>query len=74
LSLTFAAAHISSSKPEGLAIHKKAGKEPPPQPNAFEEFVQRIAAVPKAKIDALKAAERAQPRAKRSRKPKGATS
>lgn len=71
----FAVPHIASSKTGGPAIHKKAGKEPPPQPNAFEQFVQRIAAVPKAKIDALEAAERAKPRAKRDGpKPKGATS
>jgi hypothetical protein len=29
-------------------------------PSAFERFVQRIAAVPKAKVDALEAAEREQ--------------
>jgi hypothetical protein len=36
-------------------------------PTAFERFVQRIAAVPKAKVDALEAAEREQ---RRKPKPK----
>lgn len=42
--------------------------------NAFEAFVQRIARVPKEKIDALDAAEREQRRPKRAAsKPKRAT-
>ena len=46
---------------------------PNPAPNRFEQFVRRIAAVPKAKVDALEAAERAKPRVKRGPKPKRAT-
>jgi hypothetical protein len=37
-------------------------------PSAFERFVQRIAAVPKVKVDALEAAEREQRRG-RGKKP-----
>jgi len=38
--------------------------------NAFERFVMRIAAVPKAKVDALEAAEKARPGVRPGPKPK----
>jgi hypothetical protein len=36
---------------------EKPSEPSPPQPNAFEKFVRRIAAVPKAAVDALESAE-----------------
>lgn len=35
----------------------KTRPKPHPEPSAFDKFVRRIAAVPKAKVDALESAE-----------------
>jgi len=40
-----------------------------PKPNAFDRFVRRIAAIPKAKVDALERAEAKRPRGETKAKP-----
>jgi len=46
--------------------------EPVPKKSAFERFVQRIAAVPKSKVDELQRAEQAKPSVESEPRPKGA--